>query len=71
MAEDAFKGVTGDQKALPPPSEFPSGLKKMELAAKEALSVPTRMVAPTRGGKVITESFKGVISVAKSSGQIW
>ena len=43
----------------------------MELAAKEPLSVPTRMVAPTRGGKVITESFKGVISVAKSSGQIW
>ena len=81
-AEGAVKGeeadgsgaepvVTGDQKGLAGASAAPDpvneGFAKTGLAA--ALGVSG--VAPNRGGSVTIESFSGVISAAKSSGQIW
>ena len=64
-------GDTGDQKGLDGASEAPAPLTDGLVQAEPAGTAGVSGVAPRRGGRVTTESFRGVISAAKSSGQLW
>jgi hypothetical protein len=62
--------VTGDQKGLAGVSEAPAPVNEGLVNTGPVAAAGAAGVAPSRGGKVTTESLSGVISAAKSSGQI-
>ena len=71
-ADEEALAVTGDQKGFEAGSAEDAAVRE----GLEKMGVPPAAagfsgVAPSLGGRVTTESFNGVISVAKSSGQIW